>query len=58
MDMAENPLYQGCTYADLVVRAIFRWPDRIALIEREEEVTYRELGERISRFVQAFVAAA
>ena len=55
--MAQSKLYQGCSYADLIVRAIQRWPNQTALIDRTETLTYKELGERISRFIQVFKAA-
>ena len=55
--MAQSKVYQGCTYADLIVRAIQRWPDNVALIDLNETLTYRELGERISQFIQVFKAA-
>ncbi|MDP6623614.1 MAG: AMP-binding protein [Alphaproteobacteria bacterium] len=51
------PLHQGCSYADLICRAIQRWPDRTVLIDAEGGVSYGELGGRIARMVAAFAAA-
>ena len=51
-----SALHQGCSYADLIVRAIQRWGDRVAFIDGAEEVTYREFGRRLSRMVQSFAA--
>jgi fatty-acyl-CoA synthase len=48
------PLYQGCSYADLIARAIQRWPERTALVDGREQVSYRELGERIARMAQVY----
>ncbi|HJM49666.1 MAG TPA: AMP-binding protein [Alphaproteobacteria bacterium] len=56
--MAEQfPLHQGCSYADLICRAIQRWPERTALVDAEGPVSYGELGSRIARMVAAFAAA-
>ncbi|MDP6343544.1 MAG: AMP-binding protein, partial [Alphaproteobacteria bacterium] len=52
--MADADLNQSCTYADLIIQAIRRWPERTAMIDRREQVSYRELGERISRTMQCF----
>jgi fatty-acyl-CoA synthase len=49
-------LHQGCSYADLIVRSIRRWGDRVAFIDGTEQVTYRAFGERVSRLVQCFAA--
>ena len=54
--MTANPLYQGCSYGALIVRAIERWPERVCLIDRAESVTYGELGARIARAIQALKA--
>lgn len=35
---------------ELYVRAVKRFPDRVALIDSEEEISYREMGERMSQF--------
>ncbi|MDP6624612.1 MAG: AMP-binding protein, partial [Alphaproteobacteria bacterium] len=51
------PLHQGCSYADLICRAIQRWPERTVLVDTEGPVSYRELGSRIARMVAAFAAA-
>ncbi|MDP6342943.1 MAG: AMP-binding protein, partial [Alphaproteobacteria bacterium] len=51
--MPNEPLYQGCSYADLIIRAIQRSPERQALIDRRETVSYRQLADRISRVGQA-----
>jgi len=39
---------------ELYVRAVQRYPDRIALVDADESITYRELGERMQRFAAAF----
>jgi len=49
-------LHQGCSYADLILRAILRWGDRTALIDGGEQVSYRDFGRRLSRMIQAFDA--
>ena len=44
----------GSTVADLVIAAIARYPERKAFVSDEAVVTYRELGEWISRLAQWF----
>jgi fatty-acyl-CoA synthase len=44
----------GSTVADLILTAISRYADRVAFANDEATVTYRELGERISRIAQHF----
>lgn len=51
-----DPLYQGCTVGDLVVRAVARGGDRVAFISDDTRWTYRELGALISQVVQALAA--
>ena len=48
--------YEGCTAGDLVVRAIGRGGERVAFALDERRITYRELGESLSRLVQALQA--
>ncbi len=43
-------------YAHYPARAAGRWPDRVALIEGERRLTYRELDERATRLARALVA--
>ena len=45
-------LYGGGTMGDIIARSIARYPDRIAFINGEQEVSYRATGESISRIVQ------
>jgi long-subunit acyl-CoA synthetase (AMP-forming) len=47
-------LLQGSTVADLLISAIARYPERQAFVSDEAIVTYRELGEWISRLAQFF----
>jgi fatty-acyl-CoA synthase len=51
-----DDLYRSCSLADLVVRAIHRFPDRTALVDRDGELTYREMGIKISQVAQALSA--
>lgn len=43
-------------YAHYPARAAGRWPDRVALIDGERRLTYRELDERATRLARALVA--
>ncbi len=45
---------QGGTVADLLLTAIHRYPDRIAFANAESTLSYRQLGETISRIAQHF----
>jgi fatty-acyl-CoA synthase len=49
-------LYDGCTVGHLIRRAIERGGDRIAFVEDDATLTYRELGARLSGVVQALRA--
>lgn len=46
-------VYEGGTIGDMIVHAIDRFPDRIALIDGDRTLTYRQLGERISQAISA-----
>jgi fatty-acyl-CoA synthase len=48
--------YEGCTCADLVIRAIQRGGDRVAFVLDDRSITYRRFGESLSRLVQALEA--
>ncbi|WP_326533241.1 AMP-binding protein [Pseudorhodoferax sp.] len=49
-----SALFQGATVADQLVAAISRYPERKAFVSDEAVVSYRELGEWISRLAQFF----
>ena len=51
-----NPLYDGCTMGDLILRAIERGGDRVAFILDDQQLTYRAFGDLLSRFTQALAA--
>lgn len=54
--MDANPLYQECTYAELWLRALRRFPDRVAIVAGGERITYAQLEGRIARTVAALKA--
>lgn len=47
-------MYQSL--AQLIVEARKRWPDRIALVDEEQRITYRELAERVMACAGALAA--
>ncbi len=51
---AASQLYLGSTVGELVLAAIRRYGDRPAVVWRGGHLSYRALGEKISRLVQAF----
>jgi fatty-acyl-CoA synthase len=51
--MTEDPIHEGCSYGELIRRAVDRWPDRVALVDQSESVTYREFGRRVACVVEA-----
>ncbi len=51
--MIDDPLHAGCSYGDLIRRAVDRWPDRTAFIDDDERITYRAFGERVARIAEA-----
>ena len=51
--MAENSLYQGSTYFDLILQGLRRWPDREAIVDASGlSLTYSELEHRIWRIAR------
>ena len=53
---AASELYEGCTMGDLLIRAIQRGGDRTVFVLDDEQISYREFGHRLSRFIQALKA--
>lgn len=49
-------LHGGVCVGDLLALSVQRWPDRVALIEGERHITYREMGAWVSRIVRALDA--
>ena len=54
--MPHPDLYDGCTAGHLFRRAVERGGDRIAFIEGDLALTYRQFGARVSGLVQALAA--
>ncbi len=51
-----DELHGGVCLGDLLALAVERFPDRVALIDGERSLTYREMAARVSRIVQALHA--
>ncbi|TXL69881.1 AMP-binding protein [Vineibacter terrae] len=51
--MTNATVHLPTTYADMMVTALDRFPDRIALVEGPQSITYRELKAQVSRISQA-----
>jgi len=47
-------LSDTCTLGELYVRAVQRYGEGIAILDEDETLTYRALGDRIARYAQAF----
>jgi fatty-acyl-CoA synthase len=47
-------IHDGPSYGDLIVRAIYQYDNRIALIDGEAQITYREFGVRIAQTMSIF----
>jgi len=47
-------LFQGATVGDHLVAAIARFPDRNAFVSEDAVITYRELGQWVSKLAQFF----
>jgi fatty-acyl-CoA synthase len=43
-------LHESCTLGELFVRAVRRYPERVALSDEREEISYSELGRRMAGF--------
>jgi fatty-acyl-CoA synthase len=54
--MTPAGLYDGCTTGHLLVRAIERGGDRVAFVDGDAQLTYRQVGARVSGLVQALDA--
>lgn len=54
--MSASSLHDGGTVGELILGAIQRYPDRVAFIADERQLTYRQLGEKISLAIQMFDA--
>lgn len=52
MKETTNSIHQGCTVGDLAVQAIGRDRERVALVQGDQQFTYRELGDGISQMIQ------
>ena len=49
-------LWKGLTIGDLLDRAVSRHPDRIALVDEKNRVTYKELQEKVNRLARSFLS--
>ncbi len=54
--MSQDGLYDGCSMGDLVLRAIQRGGDRVAFVLDDQQITYREFGTLLGRFIAALKA--
>lgn len=54
--MHPSELHEGCTVGHLLQRAIERGGDRIAFVDGDAALTYRQFGARVSGLVQALKA--
>ncbi|WP_316398725.1 AMP-binding protein [Bradyrhizobium sp. 33ap4] len=52
--MVEDQLHTSTTYASTLIKALSRYPDRIALVQDDQRLSYRELASQISQLMQAF----
>jgi len=50
--MATSDVHTATTYANTLIKALARFPERIALAQDEDSVTYRELAAHISKLIQ------
>ena len=50
----EDALYEGGTLGETIISAIRRYPERVAFIAGDSQLTYREMGERIGRAIAMF----
>ena len=51
--MNEAVLRRESTYVDLVLWALQRYPDEVAIIDGDEQLTYRQVADRMSQLVSA-----
>lgn len=48
---ANDPVYQGGVFGQLIVDAVQRYPARVAFIDGERQLTYAQLGRRIAQAI-------
>lgn len=53
----DGDLHAGPSFGDLVLRAVQRFPDRDALVQGDQRITYRQMGVRTAQIMQALKAA-
>ena len=51
-DDARHALHRPQTASDLILQALRRWPDRVAFVEDERELTYRQTLDLVARIGQ------
>ncbi len=51
--MPEDALYTSVTYAEMLVSALSRHPERSALVFQDRKLSYRDLAARVSQVCQA-----
>lgn len=54
--MSTHRVHTGGTIGDMIIQAIARYPDRVAFIDDQSQLSYRQLGERIGQAMSAFSA--
>ena len=54
--MRTHRAHVGGTIGDLIIQAIARYPDRVAFIDEQSRLSYRQLGRRIGQAMAAFSA--
>lgn len=50
-------LYLGCTLGELYIRSIKRYPERLAVADENQRLTYKQFGEKIGRYISVFEEA-
>ncbi|MEZ5889809.1 MAG: AMP-binding protein [Xanthobacteraceae bacterium] len=53
----EKGYWQDITLWQMLARVIAGAPDKVAIVSRDERISYRDLGERISRLASGLAAA-
>ncbi|MBW2368131.1 MAG: hypothetical protein JRH15_09620, partial [Deltaproteobacteria bacterium] len=52
--MTDTNLYKGCTFGDLALRGIQRYPERTAFVDQDRFIRYQDVHDAVSKIIQFF----
>ncbi|MBI3993724.1 MAG: AMP-binding protein [Candidatus Lambdaproteobacteria bacterium] len=55
-DATDEQIHLGCTFGELTLQGLLRFPERVGIVAGERQFTYRQIVEAISRVIQVLKA--